>query len=72
MKMIELYKTNVDERSSARMILNEIRETHPNSDPSFDLEDSAKVLRVEDSSGINSIKIEEIMQNHGFYLVSLL
>lgn len=72
MKTIEVYKTNVDEHSSARMILDEIRESHPNSDPSFDLEDCDKVLRIEDSSGINSLKIEEIIQNHGYHLNSLL
>lgn len=72
MKIIEVYKTNVDESSSAKMILDEIRESHPNSDPSFDLDDCDKVLRIEDSSGINHVKIEEIVQTHGFYLDSLL
>lgn len=72
MKTIEVYRTNVEEVSSAKMILDEIRQSHPNSDPSFDLEDCDKVLRIEDSSGINHIKIKEIIQNHGFYLDSLL
>lgn len=72
MKTIEVYKTNVDERSSVRMILNEIRESHLNSDPIFDLEDCDKVLRIEDSFSINSLIIEEINQNHGYHLNSLL
>lgn len=72
MKTIEVYKTNFDEVSSAKMILEEIRESHPESDPSFDLDDCDKVLRIEDSSGVNRSIIEEIIQNHGFYLDSLL
>ncbi len=72
MKTIEVYKTNVDEVSSAKLILAEIRESHPNSDPSFDLDDCDRVLRIEDSSGINRSAIEEILQNYGFHADSLL
>lgn len=72
MKTIEVYKTNVDEISSARMILDEIRKSHPNSEPSFDLEDCDNVLRIKDSSGVDRSIIEDIIQNHGFYLDSLL
>lgn len=72
MKTIEVYKTNVYERSSARMILDEIRESHPKTDPIFDLEGCDKILRIEDSSSINSLIIEEINQNNGYHLNSLL
>lgn len=72
MNTIEVYKTNVEEISRARMILDEIRKSHPDCDPSFDLEDCDNVLRIEDTSGVNRSIIEEIIQNHGFYLDSLL
>lgn len=72
MKTIEVYKTNVNELSSASAILEEIKSTHPNSDPSFDLEDCDNVLRVEDTSGVDSSVIEEIIQNHGFHSDTLL
>lgn len=72
MKTIEVYKTDVHEVSTARMILDEIRRSHPNSDPSFDLEDCDNVLRIEDTSGVDSSVIVEILQNHGFRLDSLL
>lgn len=72
MKTIEVYKTNVNKLSSARAILEEIRNTHPNSDPSFDLEDCDNVLRIEDKSGVDGSIIEEIIQNHGFRLDTLL
>lgn len=72
MKTIEVYKTNVNEPRSANAILEEIRKTHPNSDPSFDLEDCDSVLRIEDTSGVDNTKVREIIQNHGFYLDSLL
>lgn len=72
MKTIEIYKTNVNELSSAMVILEEIKNTHPNSDPSFDLEDCDNVLRIEDASGVDKSVIEEILQNHGFRLDTLL
>jgi hypothetical protein len=72
MKTIEVYKTNVDESSIAELILEEIRESHPNSEPSFDLEDCDNVLRIEDTSGVDRSIIEEIIQNHGFNLDSLI
>ncbi|MDX1642669.1 MAG: hypothetical protein R3220_13285 [Balneolaceae bacterium] len=72
MKTIEVYKTNVNKLSSASVILEEIRQTHPNSDPSFDLEDCDKVLRVEDSSGVDNSVIQEIIRSHGFQIDTLL
>jgi len=49
-----------------------IRSIHPNNDPSFDLEDCDNVLRIEDEAGVDGSIIEEIIQNHGFYLDTLL
>ena len=72
MKTIEVYKTNVNQISTAKLILDEIRRSHPNCDSSFDLEDCNNVLRVEDSSGVNSSRIEEILQNYGFWADTLL
>ena len=72
MKTIVVFKTDVDEISSAKIILDEIRKSHPNSDSGFDLDDCDNVLRIEDFSGINRSTIEEILQNRGFHADSLL
>lgn len=64
--MVKVYKTSVEESSHARSILDEIRKTLPGSDPSFDLEDCDKVLRVEHFFGkINEGDIREILANYG-------
>lgn len=59
MRTIEVYKTNVNEPSSARAILEDIIRTHPKSDPIFDLENCDNVLRIEGSSGVDRSKIEK-------------
>lgn len=64
--MVKVYKTDVEEASHARIIIKEIRDIIPGSDPSFDLEDCDKVLRVECFSGeIKEQDIREILTNYG-------
>lgn len=47
MPTVKVYKTNVKDPSKADSILDEIRYKLPGSDPSFDLDDCDKVLRIE-------------------------
>ncbi len=55
------------------MILDAIRKTLPGSEPSFDLEDCDKVLRVEHStSEINEHNIRKILQGYGYDMEKLL
>lgn len=71
--MVKVYKTDVDEHSKAKMILDAIRKTLPGSDPSFDLEDCDKVLRVEHvTSEINERNIRKILQGYGYDMEKLL
>lgn len=71
--MVKVYKTNVDEHSMAKLIMEAIRKKLPGSDPSFDLEDSDKVLRVECRSGnIDESEISGILKNYGYQIKSLL
>lgn len=73
MSTVKVYKTNVDERSEATSILDDIREKLPGSDPSFDLEDPDKVLRIESpSNGIKDRDIREIVHEHGYSMEGLL
>lgn len=71
--MVKVYKTNVDKRSKAKAILDTIRKTLPGSDPSFDLEDCDKVLRVEyPGSDIDEHNIRQILQGYGYDMEKLL
>lgn len=72
MKTIKVFKTNVDEHSQARSILEAIRKKNPGSDPSFDLEDCDKVLRVENpDTEINEDNIRKIFQDYGYKIERL-
>lgn len=63
---VKVFKTNVDEPSKAKSILNAIRENLPGSDPSFDLEDCDNVLRVECYTGkFKEQDIQAILANYG-------
>lgn len=71
MKKVEVYKTNVDDISTANKILDEIRQSLPKSDPSFDMDDCDKVLRVENNSGIDTVSIVKIVHKYGFKMETL-
>ena len=71
--MVKVYKTDVEEASHARNIIKEIRDIIPGSDPSFDLEDCDKVLRVEQTNGtIQEQDIRKILADYGHYMEILL
>lgn len=66
--MVKVYKTNIIDRRIAREILQKIREELPESDPSFDLDDCDKVLRIESRKAVKEMLIEEIINNYGYQL----
>lgn len=73
MTTIGIYKTNVDNRSKARKLLDEIRRKLPESEPSIDLDDCDNVLRVEYSdSEMDESKIKEILRDHGYRMEALI
>ena len=65
MNNIKVYKTNVNNRELAKEILRKIREELPESDPSFDLDDCDKVLRVESQMDVKEVLIKEIIEKCG-------
>ncbi|WP_421772948.1 hypothetical protein [Gracilimonas sp.] len=65
MSDIKVYKTTVDNRELAKEILQKIRAELPESCPSFDLENSDKVLRVESRMGVKEVQIKKIIKNYG-------
>lgn len=72
MKSVKVYKTDLDDRLTANKILDEIRWAFPGSDPSFDLEDCDKVLRIEKpASGIDEQRIQSILKTYGYEMNDL-
>lgn len=51
LKMIEIYKTNIEKRKTAKRVRKVLRQRFPNLLIDFDLEDCDKILRVENPEG---------------------
>lgn len=64
---IEVFKTDVDDESKAKKILDEIRRKLPGSNPSIDLDDCDNVLRIEcTNTEMDESKINKILDDHGY------
>lgn len=63
--MVEIFKTNVQNRAQSKMLLHILSETFPSFKINFDLADCDKVLRVE-GEGIEPFRITVLMKNSGF------
>jgi len=73
MKTIGIYKTNVESRTKAKLILKAICGLLPGCDPSFDLEDCDRVLRVvSPHCEINESKINDILEKYGCHMERLI
>lgn len=73
MKIIGVYKTNVVSRTKAKLILEAIYRLLPGCDPSFDLEDCDRVLRVVSPDyEINESKIRSILERYGYRMESMI
>lgn len=67
MNTIEVFKTDINEKSEANSIVDEIRRNLPGSDPSIDTEDCDNVLRIESPApAIDESKVERILSSHGY------
>lgn len=72
MKKVKVYKTDVRDPSKADTMLGEIRRKLPGSDPSFDLDDSDKVLRIEYATkNPQDDKLNLIFEHFGHHLEPL-
>lgn len=66
--MIEVFKTNVNDPSDARRLVERIHATFPRHKANFDLQDCDKILRIEtDERVIESTKIVALLHGDGFY-----
>jgi hypothetical protein len=72
MKIVNLYKTNVDDQLKADVILDEIGQDFPDSRATLDLEDCDKVLRIESlDDRVDEQIIRIILTNHGYQIEDL-
>jgi hypothetical protein len=64
--MVEVFKTNIDNRELAAQLRLELLELFPNTRINFDLEDCDKILRIESAECI-AVEIERIVLSKGFW-----
>jgi len=64
--MIEVFKTDVQERAQAANLLALLREQFPASRINFDLDDCDRILRVE-GHDFNPEDLISTLQQNGFY-----
>jgi hypothetical protein len=63
--MVEVFKTNVENKNQAEQILKELKKSFPGLKINFDLDDCDKILRVE-GTNIPSCAIVELMKSNKF------
>ena len=66
--MIEVFKTNVEDRHHAIMLIDQIRNTYIDYNANFDLEDCDKILRVKCASGcVEACLVIDLLKQLGFH-----
>ena len=63
--MVEVFKTNVQEKSHSDKMVQQLLHHFPDSRISFDLEDCDKILRVEGNQ-VCSVTIIKMLRESGF------
>lgn len=64
--MVEVFKTNIDDRQVAARLQTELMELFPGTRINFDLQDCDRILRIE-SSTCMATEIEMILIKKGFW-----
>ena len=67
--MIEVFKTNIENREEAERIRKLLLDQIPYSKVNFDLEDCDKVLRVEGT--VSPLEVIELVKEHSYQCESL-
>ena len=65
LKMVEVFKTNVQKKAQSKMLLSVLSESFPSFKINFDLSDCDKVLRVE-GDDLEALRIMILVKDHGF------
>ncbi|TWV98084.1 hypothetical protein [Chitinophaga pinensis] len=65
--MVEVFKTTVNSRTNALLLLEQIHNTYSSYTANFDLEDCDRILRVECASGkVDELCLIRLLQKAGF------
>jgi len=65
--MVEVFKTDVNQRTHANMLVEQIHKTFSGYKANFDLEDCDRILRVKSFNGVvESSLLIELMRSLGF------
>jgi hypothetical protein len=65
--MVEVFRTNVNDRKQAKILLDQIHHTYPFLKANFDLDDCDRILRVESKEQkIEPNLIIDLLQEFGF------
>jgi hypothetical protein len=64
--MVEVFKTNIDDRDLAESLRAELQALFPNTRINFDLEDCDRILRIESAECI-AVEIERVVLSKGFW-----
>ncbi|SFO48227.1 hypothetical protein SAMN05428949_5339 [Chitinophaga sp. YR627] len=65
--MVEVFKTTVNSRTNALLLLEQIHDTYSSYRANFDLEDCDRILRVECISGkVDELWLIRLLQKAGF------
>ncbi|MER0439465.1 hypothetical protein [Emticicia sp. W12TSBA100-4] len=63
--MIEVFKTDIRNKTTAKAILNVLKLSFPSANFNFDLNDCDKILRTESSQSISN-QVIEVVNSQGF------
>lgn len=64
--MVEVFKTNIDDKTQATQLRAELLELFPNTRINFDLQDCDRILRIESAEHI-AAEIERAVLGKGFW-----
>ncbi|MBW8684528.1 hypothetical protein [Chitinophaga rhizophila] len=65
--MVEVFKTNVNNRRNALLLLRQIHNTCAGYSANFDLQDCDRILRVEcDTGAVDPSKVIRMLQDAGY------
>ncbi|MCF3109413.1 hypothetical protein LL912_11555 [Niabella sp. CC-SYL272] len=66
MKRIEIFRTNVFDKATARMLVRNLKRVFPRSKINFDLEDCDRILRIESRQPIDIRRVHFSLKLEGY------
>lgn len=65
--MVEVFKTNVEHRDQADMLIDQIHQIFVEYKANFDLDDCDRILRIKSGNGlVHSSRVIELLKYYGF------